>query len=63
MHTATTKSGPRGEKAFELPIEGRDRLFKHALVCGHRRAAEVLPGARARQFERAPPFLDAPLFC
>ena len=63
MHTATAKSGAGGGKAFELPIEGRNRLFKHAFVRGHRCAAEVLPGVRAGQFERAPPFLDAPLFC
>lgn len=63
MHTATVESGARGEKAFELPIEGCNRLFKHAFVRGYRRAAEVLSGARARQLQRAPPFLDAPLFC
>ena len=63
MHTATAESSARGEKACELPIEGRNRLFKHAFVRRHRRAAEVLPGARSSQFERAPPFLEAPLFC
>ena len=63
MHTATAELRAGGEKILELPIERRDRLFKHTFVGWYRRAAEVPSRARPSQFERASAFLDAAIFC
>ena len=63
MHTADVTGVSGGalrphSNITQLLVERGNCLLEHTLVGGGRGAAEVLPGARARQFQRASALLD-----
>ena len=61
LDCAEGESGVRHE-ILELLIQRGYGLLEHSFMRGRPRAAEVVSGPRARQFQHAPAFFHGPLF-